>query len=567
MSFRGGEPERPRRLPLPPLDTTLDRYLAIVRPLLTETGFAATQAAADAFRQDGRGLQRALRRIAGRRDGDYVGGFWRQMYLERREPLAPFQNCGLLLRYPQAVAGLDLATRAALLAAATMAEARRLRVATDDGPFCARQPRAIFGSTRLPGAAVDRLVHTDRCQHIVVACRGRLHRVAMPARRSAPDQAAALGRLFRALLDDRRPGDGAGVLTTLPRSEWRRAREQLLAAPGNRRALTAIERSAFLVCLEPDLPGADRAALCDIILDGDAANRWYDKVCQIIVPDGPYFGVNAEHTPMDGHAGCALAEAVCSRLPSLASLPRAARPAPAREIRFDLAAVAAMVEAARAGVAARRGLVRRAVFDVPGGTGSLRDDVMTQLAVQLAYRTHAGEVAAVYQPTHMRRYRRGRTEAVRSATAAAIGFAKAATDETAPRGALRDLARQAVREILERGRDAQAGRGVDRHLYALFRLAEQRGEMPALFADPAYAQVLGPAILCTSSLAPFPHLELVIFAPVRADGFGIGYVPQPGRTAFCLTGYRPDTPAFAAAVAVAMRRVRNLLTGAGGAAP
>ena len=128
-----------------------------------------------------------------------------------------------------------------------------------------------------------------------------------------------------------------------------------------------------------------------------------------------------------------------------------------------------------------------------------------------------------------------------------------------PEHRLHELGRRAVREVLERARAAQDGNGVDRHLFALLQVARRRGEMPELFRDPTFAEVLGPAILCTSSLSGFAHLELIVFAPVRADGFGIAYVPGPDGISLCVTGHRADTPEFVQRLIAACATLRPIL--------
>src|SRR5690349_20018861 len=102
----------PERLPLPSLEDTCTRYLQLVRPLASGAALERTEGSVRALLEEGRLLQKDLHRLAARHGGDYVGRFWRDMYLERREPLAPFQNAGLLFRLPEQLATLDVPRRA-----------------------------------------------------------------------------------------------------------------------------------------------------------------------------------------------------------------------------------------------------------------------------------------------------------------------------------------------------------------------------------------------------------------------------------------------------------------------
>lgn len=66
-----------------------------------------------------------------------------------------------------------------------------------------------------------------------------------------------------------------------------------------------------------------------------------------------------------------------------------------------------------------------------------------------------------------------------------------------------------------------SGKGFDRHLFALNRLAESESLSIPFFEDPSY-KVLNTIILSTSTLAT-PSVAFGGFAPVHDDCYGIGY--------------------------------------------
>ena len=547
-------------LPLPALGETGARYLELVRPRLTPEAFASTEAHVAELLRTSAPLQARLRRRALRSRGDYVGAFWRDMYLGRREPLAREQNAAVLFRLPDALVRCDLPARAAALAVAageiatSIADGRLPPDRDRGGPLCMAQHGFAFGTTRLPGLERDRLRRTARPAHFILAHRGRFYPLPLP-----PDPAAArpfLEAAIRAILADPTPGSRAGSLTSLPRPVWHACRERLRRDPGNAATLRAMERAAFLLCIDDRTDAADPAALARAALDGPAADRWYDKVCQFVLFAAPYLGINAEHSPIDGHAGCSLVETVLARIPPhAASLALTAVPAH-RPLRWNLAEVADALDTLEG---ARPELALQLV-DLPASGRPLRDDASVQLAVQLAHVRLTGRAATIYQPVHMRQHPGGRTEAVRSDTPAALAFC-AAADRTSCPHELRALARAAVHDIVARLRDGREGRGVERHLFALLCAAREQGQVPGLFRDPAFAEALGPAVLCTSSLSGFPHLERVVFAPVRPDGFGVGYVVTQDRITLCVTGLRQDTARFHGHLVAAGRTVVGLLRG------
>lgn len=111
-------------------------------------------------------------------------------------------------------------------------------------------------------------------------------------------------------------------------------------------------------------------------------------------------------------------------------------------------------------------------------------DASLQLAFQLAYeRVHGtsgggGTGVSVYESASTKPFLGGRTEAIRSCTTQSRAFVLAMimndglqTHET--RLHLYELLREAASRHSQLGKEASAGLGVDRHLFALSRLAEE----------------------------------------------------------------------------------------------
>ena len=413
----------PSSLPLPSLEDTCTRYLEMARPLVPLAAWERTAHAASRLAATGGPLQDALRQIAGRRGGNYVGGFWRDMYLEARAPLAPYQNAGALFRLPAALARHSLPRRAAAIAVAT-AQISRLVAAGSfvDDPahgrgLCQAQHRFVFGTVRLPGLRKDRLVRTHRPTHFVVSHRGRLHHLPLPETAWPRAAARKLEPLFQAIIAGREPDEAVAALTSLSRPDWFHCRRRLRRDPVNAASLRAVETAAFFLCLEPDLVTPDREVLARAVLQGDPANRWYDRTSQLILFGAPYIGVNGEHSAIDGHAVSSLIEAILGRARPARGVARRADSQACATLQWRLDAFKDTIAAARAAsVAAAVPHLRVGAARSNGST--MRHDVRIQLAVQLAHLELTGRVAGVYQPTHMRRYVGGRTEVVRPATAA-----------------------------------------------------------------------------------------------------------------------------------------------------
>ena len=123
------------------------------------------------------------------------------------------------------------------------------------------------------------------------------------------------------------------------------------------------------------------------------------------------------------------------------------------------------------------------------------------------------------------------------------------------------MARRALRDIKARASQSREGCGIDRHFFALHNLAARNGLRVGLFEDPSYLRLLGPAILCTSSVGAGSGLDRFAFGPVRPDGFGIAYVTDRGKAWFCVTGWRGDLDAFCGRIEGAVGRVARLAGG------
>lgn len=107
--------------------------------------------------------------------------------------------------------------------------------------------------------------------------------------------------------------------------------------------------------------------------------------------------------------------------------------------------------------------------------------------MQLAYFRMKGELAPTYESAQTRKYKLGRTEVIRSATAEALDWCRAMDEnDVAPVRKL-ELLRRAVNAHSKYASMAADGRGVDRHLFGLKKCLRDGEELPALFKDPLFA--------------------------------------------------------------------------------
>lgn len=329
-------------------------------------------------------------------------------------------------------------------------------------------------------------------------------------------------------------GVPVGALTSENRDIWADAREALIkVSPTNAHSLERIESAIIIVPLDDTTPVTreDISWKCWV---GDGRNRFYDKH-QLIVFENGKAGFLGEHSCMDGTPTLRMSEFILSSLaagrvdhgpPSVrGDLP------PPRELAFALdGATRAAIGAAEAHFDALVGAHDMAVLHYEGyGKHQLKShrvspDACAQLVMQLAFHKLRARPGVCYESAQTRKFQRGRTEVIRSASAESRAWAEAMLDPAASDERREELFRTAVGRHLQYAAWAADGQGVDRHLFGLKKLIKEGEEVPRLYTDPAYART-NHWELSTSNLSS-PWL----------DGWGYGEGPSlrwPRRSERC----------------------------------
>ena len=461
-------------------------------------------------------------------------------------------------------------------------------------PLDMSQYENLFASTRLPGEHVDRLATAaqqgvaggvDAVRHIVVQRGTRFYELDVIAADGSAVPTAQLMGALQAIVDaapDAAQSDssssGLGVLTTLPRDQWAAARAELASSnPLNAASLASIDSALFLVCLDEACPGG---ATCDMatmsaaevsaqgsdLLHGNGRNRWFDKSFELIVCANGRAAVNFEHSWGDGVCVLRYANEVFD---DAAAAPLAtAAPADdggARELGWQLSdATASAVAAAGETFDAWLNRLTVKVSLVPGvgsafpKQAAVGQDALLQMAIQLGHYKLHGKAVSTYESASTAAFKRGRTETIRSATAESAELC--AVMERAGSSREEKVAAFAAAAKKHNGltKDALMGKGVDRHLFGLRKLAEQNGNgLPAMYKTEAM-DVWGKIILSTSTLSSHA-LEGGGFGPVNDECYGVGYGMEEGRSAFVMSTYRSDGAEMGAALAEGLQDLAMVL--------
>ena len=278
------------RLPLPPLEATVARYLASQEPLAAPEERARLAALGAAFlRGEGPALQRRLR-LKALFTRNYVSDWWEQfVYLRGRDPIAVGSNYYALDSGRQRISSVQTARAAVLISqlieyCVLLEDEAVAPVLLGGGgagaggvPLSMSQCRRVFATTRIPGRECDRVRHWDVAgvRHVAVYCEGTMYLLDVfdedGSTPRAPDELEdaladivydAHARVAAAGAAAKRGGRAAPgmlreaeaclpALTAARRADWAETRETLFGDGANKRALNAVEKAS---------PGAARAS-------------------------------------------------------------------------------------------------------------------------------------------------------------------------------------------------------------------------------------------------------------------------------------------------------------------
>jgi carnitine O-acetyltransferase len=328
----------------------------------------------------------------------------------------------------------------------------------------------------------------------------------------------------------------------------------------NHEILQRIEKAMFVVCLDDATPQSyDEQAFH--IIGGDANNRWFDKVCQLIIFSNGKAGINGEHSPLDATVYVPLLEFVLIKYarqlgtngypddlqtdPSLLPKPQ--------KLQWKISPmISEMLQSAEAEYMKRwKNTDVKLLFCREAGTALLKKlkispDSFVQIALQLAYYRMYGVPCATYETGQTRQFYHGRTETVRSCSVESVEFTKAMVSPEHNNESRLQLFKKAVESHKRYMIDAVSGKACDRHLFGLKLLAleeVQEGklkQLPAIFTDPMYAK--STYYKLSTSNIPGTSTFCGGFGNVVKDGYGCCYITRPDVFIFgIVSDYSCDT--------------------------
>lgn len=558
------------RLPVPDLQSTVKKLLVWSSSLLTAEEYAETEAAVCEFLRpggDGEKLQEALIEWSGQEGiENWLEPFWDDIYLRNRGPIAVHITPFFLFRD----IGMGQLEGAAALIRATLefkkvVDTESLPVEFErSAPLCMMQYHRIFSTERVPGVERDELrspLSEDRrgdsgASHIVVLHQGNMYRMDVVGADGKPFATGQIRRGIQAVVEaSEKTGpnlDAIGALTGMERTQWGIVRKELRQIDTvNAESLNTIEKALFTVALESKTTSSIKELVADL-LHGNPRNRWYDKSFTFIAyPDGK-IGMNFEHAGLDGTTVINMINRVfrlAEELRASTAAGDAALITPGAKIKLINCAVNQSVRTAlKEAEEGYRELAESTVIEILDfrafGKGliktfSISPDGFIQAAFHLAQKRSWGFVGSTYESAMTRRFRHGRTEALRTVTLEAAEFVAAMENGSAPRETIQEKLRRAAAAHVARMKECKEGQGVDRHMLGLFSMWQRRGErlgilkQPEIFRAPGWNK-LRYDILSTSRLAS-DDVEYFGFGPTTPDCTGIGYAVHQDSCMFVIS--------------------------------
>uniref|UniRef100_A0A8C1ISW5 Choline O-acetyltransferase n=1 Tax=Cyprinus carpio TaxID=7962 RepID=A0A8C1ISW5_CYPCA len=555
------------KLPVPPLQQTLDMYLKCMGHLIPEEQFKKTKVVVEKFGAPGGMGEFLQKKLLERSEhtANWVYDYWLEdMYLSNRLAL-PVNSSPVMVFPKQNFRSQSDSLRFAahlisgILEYKSLIDGRALPVDYARGqlagtPLCMDQYNKVFTSYRLPGAKMDTLVAQKSTvmperEHIIVACKNQffvLDVVINFRRLNEKDLYTQLERIKKMsdIEEERLPP--IGLLTSDGRTQWAEARSVLIKDSTNRDSLDMIERCLCLVCLD-EPSGTEQTDTNRALLmlhgggtDKNGGNRWYDKPMQFVIGADGCCGVVCEHSPFEGIVLVRNVDCFSHRRGSPSKLVRAASmselPAP-RRLRLNASILT---------VNSHR-LVKNLDMNVSKFTGygkefikkqKMSPDAYVQVALQLTfYRCH-GRLVPTYESASIRRFQEGRVDNIRSSTPEALAFVKAMGNSSKITDVEKiELLWTAIKAQTNYTILAITGMAIDNHLLGLREIAKElKLEKPELFSDTTYATSIH-FILSTSQVPTIEEM-FCCYGPVVPNGYGACYNPQMDHIIFCVSSFR-----------------------------
>jgi len=517
--------------------------------LLSEDGKERTGNAIHAFQSEegvGPVLQNRLMELS--RDPhltNWLEPYWSESYLSNPAPLPIGSNVTFILDKNPPVKALPLSEFLTSLII-TLCEMNDLIVTESldidyqrKQPLCMSQYKTLFSTTRIPGETTDSHFTTPHSAHVIIIHRGHYYRLTVLDDKRNILSYDTVHRGILSILDSPRTNNqsAVGTLTTLPRRKWAHLRRHLIAIdPGNENNLHQIESALAVFIIDQNRYENDSQMFKHLFL-GDHHNRWYDKSLQCILNEGGHFGINYEHSGVDGTTLGHLVSYLYQNMRTLEPSSEGIKKTLVDEITFT---IDDLIESAiREAAIEIQEAFDNVIFEVMPFTDFGQEHIKTlgvspdsfvQIGIQLAQHKTFQKVFNAYESVMTKQFLGGRTETMRPLTRESLAFVNDPTLEGLRAASLKHV---------ERINECKNGQGIDRHLFGLKKIHEQLfpvEPLPEIFASPGYRAITTDYF--STSTSSSVGMRYAGYGPSVNDGFAVRYLIFKDRLHFVLSCHK-----------------------------
>ncbi|KAI5962123.1 CAT2 [Candida pseudojiufengensis] len=535
------------KLPVPELQETASKYIKTIEPFLNSKQLADSKAKIEEFIQPGgigEELQKRLNSFAKGKD-NWLAEFWDDYaYMSYRDPVVPFVSYFFSHKDLKNIIGQDQLLKATLIAYYTIEFAEKVQNETLEpevikgNPFCMNAFKYMFNNSRVPAEGSDITQHYDPLenQFFIVIYKNNFYKVPTHNSKGEKLSKGEIYSYLQQIKNDPTPKSlPIGSLTSLNRDEWLSAYNNLLKSPINEASLTDIFASAFVICLDDNVPVTIEEKSKNS-WHGDGQNRFFDKPLEFFISANGNSGFLGEHSRMDATPTVQMNNTILKQISQtnpeeliqeISSVtPKVGK---ADILSFDInpttrSNIASAILKFNETIAAHD----EEIFQHYGyGKGLIKKfkcspDAYVQMLMQLAYYKLTGKVRPTYESAATRKFLKGRTETGRTVSIESKKFVETWTNPDATIeekvATFQDATKQHVAYLSQ----AADGKGVDRHLFGLKSMLQPGEPIPEIFTDPifSYSQTW----YISSSQVPSEYFQSWGWSQVIDDGFGLAYL-------------------------------------------
>ena len=534
------------KLPLPALDKTCQKLMNWSKFMLSENEIELTRDAINHFQSAGGVgpiLQNHLRDLSqDPKLNNWLEPFWSESYLCNPSPLPTDSNVTFVIDKNPQIKYLSLPEFLTSLII-TLFEFNNL-ILTESldidyqkkQPLCMSQYKTLFSTTRIPGKIKDFHLTEANTSHVIIIHQGHYYRLDVLDKNKNILSYTALQQNIMAILNTPKTINrlALGALTTLPRRKWAHLRSHLInVSPRNEKNLHQIE-SALGVFIIDDNRYKNDSLMFKNIFCGDSYNRWYDKSLQFILNEAGDFGINYEHSGVDGTTLGHLVAYLYQNMRPFETSSNVIKKTPVEEITFTLNDL--LTSAIKEATTLSREAYKNLAFEVLPFTEFGKEHIKTlgvspdsfvQIGIQLAQYKVFQNVFNAYESVMTKQFLGGRTETMRPLTRESLAFVKNPTLEGLRAASLKHV---------ERINECKNGQGIERHLFALKKSHETLfplKPLPKIFSSPGYTAMTA-NYFSTSTSSSF-GMRYAGYGPLVKDGFAVRYLVYKDRLHFVLS--------------------------------